>query len=74
MASATSTPRLAYAQAPVLPPSPIGLSRYPCQVSQLALELVTRPQPMTVAMISVSTGTGRISPYLPFLLNNSDSA
>src|SRR5215467_5087069 len=74
MASATRTPRLANSQAPVLPPRPNGPSRYPCHFSQLALPLVTSPQPMTVLTTITPVGNHRMSPYRPRGLYRSVSA
>jgi hypothetical protein len=56
------TPRLAYSQVPVLPPSPKGPSRYPCHDSHDASVLTTSPNPRTdPATISV-TGRMRTDP------------
>ena len=55
--SAAITPRLAYSQVPVLPPSPNGPSRNPCQDSQPAEALTTSPKPTTLPSTIRLTGT-----------------
>lgn len=57
------TPRFAAAQVPSLPP--MGPSRYPFQLSQLAEEFTTSPQPRKVAMARMAKAVMFQEPYRP---------